>query len=389
MTRMVHRTKVKWMTIKAAMITPNMALGGAERWVVDLIKHSDPSLITWEKTAVSGFGGADKGLLKELSKHTTLYANKPLARHRLKQDFYWEGIDHITGTDFRKTAKIVTADVDVIVTWGQPNLTYWLSTPDVPVVCVSHSTLREHNNPTVHNVTHLAAVSEKAMEYFDKRTGEAGKPRKVIYNGVNPERVATNQLEATTKADLGLKYTDNIVLYLGRFSPEKNCFAAARAVKVLVDKGFTSHHAVFYGWGPEEHDLRDWCERNIPDNFQIHPPITHIGNIINAATVLVLASHREAFSLTMIEAWLAECPVVATPVGSVPELQRKHGTLVFELPEHPTGKDVAIAIRAVEALDSRYELVQRARRLAERKLTTQHMVNNWTEYLTEVVNYEA
>jgi hypothetical protein len=49
--------------IRAAMITPNLPLGGAERWLTELIVLSDPTKLQWTGVAISGWGGADEHLV--------------------------------------------------------------------------------------------------------------------------------------------------------------------------------------------------------------------------------------------------------------------------------------------------------------------------------------
>lgn len=59
------------------------------------------------------------------------------------------------------------------------------------------------------------------------------------------------------------------------------------------------------------------------------------------ATLLALPSHTEGFPLTILEAMAAGCPVVATPVGAIPEMLDFDG-------QKPAG--VAVPVRDAEAL---------------------------------------
>lgn len=140
---------------------------------------------------------------------------------------------------------------------------------------------------------------------------------------------------------------------MGRQSPEKNPLAPAKAVWAARNRR-PAWHAVYYGPGPAGRgpcpETHAWCEEHIPGRYRMYPPETHIGDILQGFDCLVLASHREAFSLTLIEAWLAGTPVVATPVGSVEELEAKFGRLVFRVPVDPSPEQLAEAV--AQATDS-------------------------------------
>ena len=368
--------------IKAAMVTPNMTLGGAERWVVDLIKHSDPSRVEWVGVAVSGHGGADTNLCKELAGHTTLYANKPQGErpaHALEFDF--SVMDHITGDHFRETVFYASQDADVIVSWGQPNMSYWFVDTTVPCIGVSHTTSREKKNLPCSGLTHLAAVSEKAMTYFDGRGGARFLPRKVIYNGIDAARLMITTSRQELRQQWGIADDAKVILYLGRFSEEKNCFAAARAAKQLGQ----DYYAVYCGQGNEEGDLREFCDRHIPDRYRIYKPTTKVGDVFNASDCMVLASHREAFSLTLIEAWMFGLPVIGTPVGSLPELEDKHGPLAFRVTEGPSAESLAEQVALSVSNPNHEGIRERSQQLALAHFTVEKMAARWMDYLEEVV----
>jgi glycosyltransferase involved in cell wall biosynthesis len=371
--------------IRAAMMTTNLTLGGAERWVVDLIKHSDPDRLRWTGVALSSHGGADPALAEELARYVPLYANRRARPEARRRPFHWPAVQQVAGTDFREVIRRAADGAEVIVTWGNPDLAGCFQDLTIPRVLCSHSTLRETPITPVSGVTHLAAVSEAAMGFFDGRPGAEDLPQIVLYNGADPQRCQPVKSRKAMRDSWGLSDKDIAVGYLGRQSPEKNPLAAAQAAMSLDGRG----HAIYYGVGPNGRDFCTqtvlWCDRNLPGRYHMFAPVTRVGDVFQALDVLVLASQREAFSLTLIEAWLAGVPVVATPVGSIPELEARHGRLTFPVPIDPSPDDLARAVLDAIRPKLRREVVNRARRLANQEFTVQAMARRWAEYLQGVV----
>jgi len=290
----------------------------------------------------------------------------------------------VKARNFRGPIAAAVEGADVVVTWGSPKMEHWFKDIHVPRVLCSHTTLKESNNWDIQGITHLTAVSRAAMGYFVGRKGFDDMPRHILYNGADPKRVISNgEARFRVRAMWGAEDKNIIVGFLGRQTSEKSPYAAAEAVKEL-GKGFI---AVYYGWDKtgraSDPELIDYCKRNIQGRSRFFPPTDNVGDVLSAIDVFMLASEREAFSLGLIEAWLAGKPVVATPVGSVPELEDKYGQLVFRVPKNPTCEDLAGAVRA--ALKDKRGIVKRAQEIAAREFTVQAMARRWEDYLEWVV----
>jgi glycosyltransferase involved in cell wall biosynthesis len=176
-----------------------------------------------------------------------------------------------------------------------------------------------------------------------------------------------------------------VIGYLGRQSAEKNPLAPAKAVQA----GPNHYHAIYYGFGRtgREFDRATvaWCDSHIAGRYRMFAPNSSVGNILAGFDVVMLASYREAFSLTLIEAWMAGVPVVATPVGSIPELEAKYGKLVFSVPMDPTPYDLASAVKRATTPVLRDPVVRRAKELVYREFTIRAMAARWAKYLEGVV----
>ena len=372
--------------IKAAMVTPNLSLGGAERWLVDLITHTAANQqIKWTGVAVSSFGGLDRRLAQELYGKVPIFANKRAVKVENPLPFDWSSVDRPTSPDFRETVKQACCGADVVVTWGNPHLGFWFENVRAPVICCSHTTLKESPLQPISGVHALAAVSEAAMTYFDGRMGGVLLTRRVIYNGVNPNRVSMRYRKEETLCKWGLQPGTRLVGFLGRQSPEKNPQAAADACRELPEE----YVAAYVGNGINgctcSKRLQEYCERYLPGRHLFKPPEPHVGDILRAFDVLMLASHREAFSLTSIEAWMTETPVLATPAGAIPELEAKYGPLTIHLPFNANPKALAKAVRfATGSSPLIRQILNNAHQLAWTELTIDDMTNHWVDYLKEI-----
>lgn len=102
----------------------------------------------------------------------------------------------------------------------------------------------------------------------------------------------------------------------------------------------------------------------------IVPRMEDVGTALSAMDCLVSASPSEGGPLTVIEAFLAGCPVVSTRVGIIPELE-SDGRLVVTIPFDPTPEQLAAAVR--EAIADR-EMVERARQFAWNRFSATRMM---------------
>jgi glycosyltransferase involved in cell wall biosynthesis len=371
--------------IRAGMVTPNLSLGGAERWLVDIVKHSDPSRIRWEAVAVSGFGGADEDLVLELAEHVALYTNAAArTRPAHARSFYLKPFRLVPGAAFRDAIQTMVQNhnIQVLLTWGQVSLRQELGSLDIPRIVCSHTTSQEQTLRPASGVTHLASVSEAAAEYFKGRPGCEELPHRIIYNGADVSRCSPRRSREEVRRGWGVSPEQLVIGYLGRQSNEKNPMAAAEAAWT-----WPNACVVYYGYdgSGKQFDpaLVDWCDEWLPGRWRMYPPVIHVGDVLQAFDVLVLASHREAFSMTLIEAWLTGLPVIATPVGSIPELERQYGQLVFPVPVSPSTQPLSQALKQTQQAELCQPIVEKAKQLACREFTAQAMVARWADYLEE------
>jgi glycosyltransferase involved in cell wall biosynthesis len=114
---------------------------------------------------------------------------------------------------------------------------------------------------------------------------------------------------------------------VARLAPEKNHALVLRALQRLEE----DVHLVLIGAGPSRRALEELAkELQIERRVHFTGQLVGTDNLHQFFEVSVLCSRSEGFPNAVIEALAAGCPVVATPVGGVPEVisQGQTGLLV-------------------------------------------------------------
>jgi glycosyltransferase involved in cell wall biosynthesis len=170
-----------------------------------------------------------------------------------------------------------------------------------------------------------------------------------------------------------------VVGCLGRLDPEKGFETLVRALPHLAAK------AVIVGDGPDRHRLERLAqELGVDDRFVVTGWQENARRYLRSFTIFCLPSRSESFPLTIVEAMLAELPVVATDVGSVSEAVRNGETGFLIRPDDPQ----ALAKALAGLLDDpalRAAMGRRARALALESFTAEQMVAAFERLYDEIV----
>ncbi|MEM2971693.1 MAG: glycosyltransferase family 4 protein [Candidatus Bathyarchaeia archaeon] len=143
------------------------------------------------------------------------------------------------------------------------------------------------------------------------------------------------------------KKDDNLILYLGRITPVKGLHILLESLRYLR----RPVRLVIIG---PVNDLRYYeiiMRLMEKENQKGKNQVEHLGvlplkdviKFYQKATVFILPSYWEAFPLTLLEALSCGTPIVATPVGGVPEVIKNHETGILVPPGN--------ALRLAEAID--------------------------------------
>jgi glycosyltransferase involved in cell wall biosynthesis len=273
--------------LRAIYLGPCLARGGAEIWLTNLARFLDPSRVCVLRAVV-------------------------LDPHRIEPG-YAEGfpLPIEAGGDAVDRA---VGDCDVLLSWGL-QLPPVLNGHRPPLsVFIAHGDgwfTRDLVAANAAHVDHVVAVSRRVRELTCK-----GTPATVIHNGVDTARLACTLARDEVRRGLGFDREDFVVGYLGRLAIEKRVDLILRAVADLPPR----FKALVVGWGPMLPHLAAMANRLLPGRAHFVTAADYLGDYYRAMDAFCNPSDTEGTPLTMLEAMFSEVPVLATPVGAVPEL---------------------------------------------------------------------
>jgi glycosyltransferase involved in cell wall biosynthesis/GT2 family glycosyltransferase len=177
-------------------------------------------------------------------------------------------------------------------------------------------------------------------------------PSRVVHieNGIDPAPFAAAlAAREETRGGLGVAPGERLLLWVGRFAPEKR---PGLFVSALRDLGDTSIRGAMVGEGPLEGEVdAAIAAAGLGPRMQRlgHRGREEVARLLGAADLLVLTSAVEGLPLIVLEAQAAGCPVVATDVGDIRSVVRPGATGALVDPGR--SQELAPAIRsALETL---------------------------------------
>ncbi|MGA2683070.1 MAG: glycosyltransferase family 4 protein [Candidatus Bathyarchaeia archaeon] len=176
--------------------------------------------------------------------------------------------------------------------------------------------------------------------------------------GINRNRIfyLPNGVDVNIFKPYGSKI-DNLLLFVGRVTANKGVHMLVNALR-YIEKPVQL--AII---GPMDNNYRPYILGLIEDeNRRGKHKITYLGPMDNIeiakwyqkASLFVLPSFNEAFPMTILEALACETPVVATPVGGIPEIVRNYNTGILTSRNEPA--ELANAIQRL--LENKDDIVE-------------------------------
>lgn len=271
----------------------------------------------------------------------------------------------------------LAAACDVAVAWGLADLAAYLPRESPPkVVAVSHGDAGSTWTATwmaeaAPRVDRFVAVSPAALGPVPESRRPAAT---VIPNGVDPGRVAPTLPRERVRASWGVPPGSTVVGYLGRLAGEKRPGRLVAAMRHLPD----SFRLVLAGSGGLEAELRLAAAEMPEGRVTFLGEREQVGDVLVGLDCLASPSEQEGFGLSVVEAWAAGVPVIATPRGVAAE----HPDCVRTVPVAAGPEAWAAAIRA-EAGDPFGAAIRaaKARQVASDLYSAESFACRWAELL--------
>ncbi len=372
--------------IRIAFVASSFVVGGAERVMFDLITRLPQERYESRLYFIKGAGtlGTElfqrgiEGAERLLYSRFDIFAFRRLARH-LK--------------DFRPHILFCLDHRNTIILGGLA-----ASTLGIPRrIVASHSTGRfgKKRNFTfverifIRGMDRFVAISEAHAAYTREVEGIDAEKIVVIENGIETRRFSkTEPVEIErVRTELGLSSGDRVVIMVAVLRPEKAHEALLDAAKRLV-VSYSGLKFLIVGDGPRRAYLEEQKrEKQLGENVYFLGQRRDVETLLHLSDILVLPSHPvvETMPLAVLEAMAAGVPVVASAVGSIPELVEDgvSGRLI------PPADPVALAAAIAGLLDdeaSAGRIAENARRIVEERYSVDRMVSKYEALFESVLS---
>lgn len=349
--------------LRVALVTPVMLAGGVESWHISMAKGMAKRHDV-RVSCVAYLGGAanwHEETASELAQYAPIVGAAQSEHARLMATS-WEAL------------QVAAESSDVVLVWSlQAHELQFLREqhPGKPIVGVSHGEADWWMAAAAPYVDRWVAVSKAARPPIPSPVAT------VIDNGVDVARCRPTLSREAVRDAAGIPRDARLIVSVGRLSPEKRLHLLAGALDRLPSNCWLW----LVGDGREAERCRQAAGASV-DRLVISPARRDVGNVLGAADCFAFASQSEGYGLAPVEALAAGVPLVATPVGILPQL----GDVAEWLPLDPTLGQVADGILAVLG-DRQAERIASARGLVMREHSAEAMARRWSEYLSGVCAY--
>jgi glycosyltransferase involved in cell wall biosynthesis len=199
----------------------------------------------------------------------------------------------------------------------------------IPVVCTLHSTHTERGR----RLRLLKALEDFCLRNFATRilaVGQEvaaahrdryrGRVVDVIPNGIPAPDEVPSQTRQHLRNELAGDASDLIIITVGRFEPSKAYHDIVNAFQLLQKKN-RKLKLLMVGSGSLHDSIRSQVETlNLEESVILAGERHDIPQLLASSDIFASSSHREGLPLSLLEAMMAELPIVATSVGDIPHV---------------------------------------------------------------------
>jgi glycosyltransferase involved in cell wall biosynthesis len=172
--------------------------------------------------------------------------------------------------------------------------------------------------------------------------------------------------------------------YIGRLSQEKGIENLIQALALFLKEN-REIMVIIGGDGPLRSDINKFIqEQGLSDRVSLTGWIPHdnLPELLNQFRLLILPSYTEGLPNIILEAMACGTPVLATPVGGVPDIITDEAT-GFIMENNSTECIVENIKRALNN-SNREKIAQDAKKMVENKFTFERTVDQWKKNLDDI-----
>jgi glycosyltransferase involved in cell wall biosynthesis len=299
--------------IKIAHLIDSAGIAGGERYLLDLIRHSDPS---FEHFVILSSAGPFERMLKDQNcRYVFISMERKISCRsirKIRQFIHEEKINIVHTHGYRanlygRSASLLT-DVSHIATI-HVSLYDYLDTP----AFIRRIYLLIEKMMSFRTSKYICISA--AMRHDLLKMGIKNEKIIVIHNGVDLDIFHPRQADGSRCDALGISENNPVIGTVGRMVTEKGQIYLIEALSHLQDK-WPMLRCLFIGTGPLRAQLKNHADNlGVADMCIFTGVRTDIADIYPLMDIFVLPSIREPFGLVLLEAMASRVPVIATASG--------------------------------------------------------------------------
>lgn len=363
--------------LRVMFIPTEMSVGGAETLLFNLIRRLNRERILPELCCLKEFGVLGQQLASEI----------PAFENVLRGKFDL-GVVRRLGRLLRERR------IDAVVTvgtggdrmfWGR--LAAW--TAGVPVIVSAlHATglpdrVEWPNRRLARLTDAFIALADTHAAYLRDQEGCPAEKIRVIHNGIDAERFQPRAADPALRRELGLRGEGPVVAIVAQLRPEKNheLFLDAAA---LVHAQLPTAEFLIIGEGPRRAALEALAAQlGLAEAAHFCGRRGDMPEVLSQTDVVVLSSKMEASPVSILEALACQRPVVATRVGSVPELI-DDGTTGYLVPPGNAGAMAERIIALAKNADLRQRMGTAGREMVLGGYSLDQMTRGYEDLIADI-----
>lgn len=181
---------------------------------------------------------------------------------------------------------------------------------------------------------------------------------------------------------------NNLIGFVGRLSGEKGIIEFLNAISIILNEN-DDLDFIICGDGNLKEEVNSYLDNNnLHNKVKLLGWVSHedLPDILNDSKLLVLPSYSEGLPNVMLEAMACGTPVLATPVGSIPDILHdgKNGFIMENNYPKTISENI---IRAINFLEGNNQL--NTREFIEKKFQFDNTILEWKNLILELNNSES
>jgi glycosyltransferase involved in cell wall biosynthesis len=186
------------------------------------------------------------------------------------------------------------------------------------------------NKLVYYNATKILANSRYALDYFHPNNYRETNKFRVIYNGLIAEKFQITKDMKELRRSMGIPENAFVIGHIGRYDKAKNHETILEVAEMLI-KNDSAFHFVFCGLNTDSQAFEELVkEKEIYSNTNLLGISSNIPQILKTFNLFYFPSITESQPNALIEAMLADLPVLASDIPPIKEIipENKQALLV-------------------------------------------------------------